>query len=61
MIKGTKICGISDIETLNYLINHTYPPQLLVSSEYKKSKRYVEFEKLKQLINLKPLNINLSF
>ncbi len=59
MIKGTKICGISDIETLNYLINHTYPPQFIgFITNYKKSKRYVEFEKLKQLINLKPLNIN---
>ena len=59
MIKGTKICGISDIETLNYLINLTYPPQFIgFITNYKKSKRYVEFEKLKQLINLKPLNIN---
>ena len=29
MIKGTKICGVSDLKTLNLLLNHpSYPPNL---------------------------------
>ena len=26
MIKGLKICGISDPKTLNYILNHTHKP-----------------------------------
>jgi len=53
MIKGVKICGISDLKTLNYIIEHPYPPQFIgFITNYRKSKRYVEFEKLKELVNI---------
>ena len=52
MIKGLKICGISDPRTLNYIINHPHPPKFIgFITNYKKSKRFVEFEKLKDLVN----------
>ena len=52
MVKGSKICGISDIETLKFIINHPYPCQFIgFITNYKKSKRYVEFENLKKLTN----------
>ena len=51
MIKGSKICGISDLDTLNFIINHPYPPQFIgFISNYKKSSRYVEVEKLNELL-----------
>ena len=51
MIKGLKICGISDPKTLNYILNHPYPPKFIgFITNYKKSKRFVEFKKLKDLI-----------
>ena len=53
MIKGLKICGISDPETLNYILNHPYPPKFIgFITNYKKSKRYVEYENLKNLVNV---------
>ena len=53
MIKGCKICGISDLNTLNHIINHTYPPQYIgFICNYKKSPRYVEFNKLKKLVSI---------
>jgi len=53
MIKGSKICGISDLDTLNFIINHPYPPQFIgFICNYKKSSRYVEFEKLNKLLAL---------
>jgi len=53
MIKGSKICGISDLDTLNFIINHPYPPQFIgFICNYKKSSRYVEFEQLKKLLTL---------
>ena len=53
MIKGLKICGISDLKTLNYIVEHPYPPQFIgFITNYRKSKRYVEFEKLKELVNI---------
>ena len=53
MVKGSKICGISDIDTLKFIINHPYPCQFIgFITNYKKSKRYVEFENLKKLTNL---------
>ena len=48
MIKGCKICGVSDPTTLKYLIDHSFPPKFIgFICNYKKSKRYVEFDKLK--------------
>ncbi len=53
MIKGSKICGISDLDTLNFIINHPYPPQFIgFICNYKKSSRYVEVEKLNDLLKL---------
>ena len=53
MIKGLKICGVSDSETLNYILNHPYPPKFIgFITNYKKSKRFVDFEKLKKLVNV---------
>ena len=51
MIKGSKICGISDLDTLNFIINHPYPPQFIgFICNYKKSSRYVDIEKLNKLL-----------
>ena len=53
MINGSKICGISDLNTLEFIINHAYPPQFIgFICNYKKSSRYVEVEKLKELLAL---------
>ena len=53
MIKGSKICGISDLNTLRYLINHAYPPQFIgFVCNYKKSPRYVNIDKLNELLKL---------
>ena len=55
MIKGCKICGISDPNTLNFLINHPHPPRFIgFICNYPKSSRYVEYENLKKLLNINP-------
>ena len=55
MIKGCKICGISDPNTLNFLINHPHPPSFVgFICNYPKSSRYVEYENLKKLLNINP-------
>ena len=52
-MKGSKICGISDLNTLDFIINHQYPPQFIgFICNYKKSSRYVEIEKLNELLKL---------
>ena len=54
MIKGCKICGIKDSDTLNYIINHPYPPKFIgFICNYPKSSRYVELKSLKKLLNVK--------
>ena len=56
-MKGCKICGISDLDTLNFIINHPYPPQFIgFICNYKKSSRYVEVEKLNELLALDKKN-----
>ena len=53
MIKGLKICGVSDPETLNYILNHNNKPTMIgFITNYEKSKRFVKLEKLKNLINI---------
>ncbi len=53
MIKGSKICGVSDFDTLYFILNHAYPPQFIgFICNYKKSPRYVEIEKLNKLLVL---------
>ena len=54
MIKDCKICGISDPNILNFLINHPYPPRFIgFICNYLKSSRYVEINNLKKLLNVK--------
>ena len=53
MIKGCKICGVKDSDTLNYIINHTHPPKFIgFICNYPKSSRYVEASYLKKLLNV---------
>ena len=53
MAKGLKICGVSDPKTLNYILNHFNPPKFVgFITNYRKSKRFVEYEKLKELLNV---------
>ena len=59
MNKGLKICGISDPKTLSYILNHQYPPNYIgFITNYKKSKRYVELQKLKELIRVDKKRLN---
>ena len=52
MLKGCKICGISDSNTLNFLINHPYPPKFIgFICNYPKSPRYVKYVNLKKLLS----------
>ena len=54
MIKGCKICGIKDSETLNFILNHPHPPKFIgFICNYQKSPRYVELNDLKKLLNVK--------
>lgn len=48
-----KICGISDIKTLQYLTNHPFPPTYIgFIVNYPKSKRFVELKALKDLLKI---------
>ena len=52
-----KICGVSDSKILNFIVNHKYSPQFIgFIVNYPKSKRYIEFDKLKELINIDKRN-----
>ena len=54
MIKGSKICGIKDVGTLNFIINYPYPPNFIgFICNYPKSSRYVSINDLKKLLNVK--------
>ena len=58
-MKGLKICGVSDPKTLNYILNHNQRPTMIgFITNYEKSRRFVEYEKLKELINVDKKNIN---
>ena len=58
MIKGLKICGITDPETLKFIINHPHPPNFVgFIANYEKSKRFVDYEKLKELVNIEKRNV----
>ena len=57
MILKTKICGVSDSKTLNYITNHSNPAHFIgFIVNYPKSKRYVNFEKLKDLLKIEKKN-----
>ena len=61
MIRGIKICGVSDPKTLNYILNHPHPPKFIgFITNYKKSKRFVEYEKLRALINVDKKKVNFT-
>ena len=52
-MKGLKICGVSDPKTLKGILNHNHRPTMIgFITNYKKSRRYVEYKKLKKLINI---------
>ena len=59
MIRGLKICGVSDPETLSYILNHNQRPTMIgFITNYEKSKRFIEYEKLKNLINIDKKNVS---
>ena len=61
MIKGLKICGVSDSKTLNFILNHPNPPNFIgFITNYKKSRRFVKFKKLKELINIDKRQVNFT-
>ena len=52
MTLKSKICGVSTLEVLDYLINHPFAPELIgFIVNYPKSNRYIEPSKLKNLLN----------
>jgi len=56
-MKDSKICGISDLNTLNYIINHPYPASFIgFIVNFSQSPRFVKFEKLKELLNVDKKN-----
>ena len=49
----SKICGVSDSRTLEYLTNHSCPPQYIgFIVNYPKSKRFVEYDILKEILKI---------
>ena len=57
MIKGCKICGVSDPDTLSFIVNHPFPPKFIgFICNYPKSPRYVVFNKLEKLLNINKNN-----
>ena len=53
----SKICGISDTKTLEFLTNHPNPPEFIgFIVNYHKSKRYVDLDKLKKLLSIDKKN-----
>ena len=53
----SKICGVSNSKILKYLINHPYPPQYIgFIVNYPKSKRFVEYDKLWDLLKINKKN-----
>ena len=52
-----KICGISDSKTLKFLTSHLRPPEYIgFIVNYSKSKRFVKFDKLKDLLKINKKN-----
>ena len=57
MIDGCKICGVSDLTTLNFIVNHQHAPQFVgFICNYEKSKRFVHIDKLKELTSINKRN-----
>ena len=56
-MKGCKICGISDLNSLEFIISHPHPPQFIgFICKYKKRSRYVEVKKLNKLFAINKKN-----
>ena len=56
-MKNSKICGISDLTTLNYIINHPYSPKYIgFIVNFLRSPRFVRFDKLTELLNVDKKN-----
>jgi len=52
-----KICGITDSKTLDFIINHNYPPEFIgFICNYPRSHRNLKLNYLKKLINVKNKN-----
>ena len=61
MIRGLKICGVSDPKTLNFILNHPHPPKFIgFICNYEKSRRFVRYEILKELINVDKKKVNFT-
>jgi len=53
----SKVCGISDSDTLKYLIEHPHPPQFIgFIVNFPKSKRFVEYNYLKEILRIDKRN-----
>ena len=53
MIQPCKICGVSDSKTLEFLTSHPTPPKMIgFICNWPKSKRFVEHNKLKELLKV---------
>jgi phosphoribosylanthranilate isomerase len=53
MIQPCKICGISDSKTLEFLTSHPTPPKMIgFICNWPKSKRFVEHDKLRELLKV---------
>ncbi len=49
-----KICGVRDTRTLRYILNHRHPPRFIgFICNYPKSKRHLNFSRLKKIIGNK--------
>ena len=50
----SKICGVCDSKTLDYLVNHNYPPEFIgFIVNYPKSHRYINLKKIHELSKIK--------
>jgi phosphoribosylanthranilate isomerase len=53
-----KICGVKDEKTLRFILDHKYPPNFIgFISNFPKSKRFIEIDKLKYLTNINRKNV----
>ena len=53
-----KICGVKDEKTLRFILDHKYPPDFIgFISNFPKSKRFIEIDKLKYLTNINWKNV----
>ena len=52
-----KICGVKDEKTLRFILDHKYPPDFIgFISNFPKSKRFIEIDKLKYLTDINKKN-----